>query len=148
MLKLPDIEAILRSEYQALITRHPGSCEALRQYRNWGGSKIPWITVGIYAHLSEVSRLVLEALYLEEYDGGVVRVFCEEPLEFFYARKVQQDIARCTSLITEASRTFQLQLPSKLIPAEPFDLPKELGDGVTRAMLPIPPPLGSCEVPE
>jgi hypothetical protein len=146
MISEPDVEAVIGEAYQRLLTRQPGLTEAVVQYNQRGGEGA-WVAFGLLVHVSDADRLVLEALYLKQHEGCVVRVYNEESLTFHYARKNRESAVGCGSLVTEALEVFQLHMPKKLLPAKYFAPPPELAH-IGHSLMPIPPPLGACEVPD
>jgi hypothetical protein len=147
MLKFEDIESVVESQLRTLMTRHPASASALRSYKISGGAERPWVAAGIYAYVNAESRLVLEALYLEQFDACVVRVFLESPLEFFYGRKTVSDLSSCSGKIAKAAEHFQLHLPKDLLPVQDHDVAGDWPE-LDALLGPLPPPFDFATLPE
>jgi hypothetical protein len=146
MLSAADVEKTVADAYRSLLVSQPGLAQAVRKYAQKGG-KGAWVSFGILAHITRHSRLVLEALYIKQHEGCVVRVYAEKPLTFHYARKNRENVSAVSALVVEAAQVFQLHLPDKLLAAEQFAPPPELAH-MEQGLMPIPPPLSSCDVPD
>jgi N-glycosylase/DNA lyase len=146
MLGFTEIERLVE-EQLASLSAEPGIANALRSYRVQGGEETDhrWRVAGFYAYETKNKRLVLEALYLQSLDTCVIRVFREARLNILYARKSVGDVAKLSALILDAAGLFLLHLKKSLplqIAERDYDrVSKLVGQSVSQALSPIPPPV-------
>ena len=146
MLRFTEIERLVEEQLAAL-SAEPDIANALRSYRLQGGDETDhrWRVAGFYAYQAKNQRLVLEALYLQSLDTCVIRVFREARLKILYARKSVADVAKLAALILDAAGLFLLHLTKSLplqLAERDYDLVSKLvGESVSQALSPIPPPV-------
>jgi hypothetical protein len=145
VLSFDDIAESVKRSASGLKVVRAGISPSLRLYRHSGGRGPSWRTAGAYLSIADENRLVLEALYLQQIDTCVVRVYQESPLKVLYARKFGVSAPSCAQIMDSAFAVFAQHLPSRL-PMQP-DAHESLGPKVERALLPIPPPVNVADVP-
>lgn len=146
MLSFSEIERLVEEQLTAL-SAEPNVSGALRSYRVDGGGETdnPWRVAGVYAYENKNTRLVLEALYLKSCDTCVVRVFREGRPQILYARKSVGDVTTLAPILDGAAAQFLLQL-TKSLPLQSSEagygrISKLVGQSLSRALAPIPPPV-------
>lgn len=145
MLSFDDIAESVKGSASGLEVVRPGISASLRLYRHSGGRGPSWRTAGAYLSIADENRLVLEALYVQQIDTCVVRVYQESPLKVFYARKFGIGAPSCAQIMDSAFAAFGQHLPSRL-PGQ-LVAHESLGPEVERVLLPVPPPVNVADVP-
>jgi hypothetical protein len=144
MILFEDVHSKVHDAFVRLM-RHPGLGGAVKHYQTAPGRA--WQAAGLYTYIKREDRLVLEVLHSPRIDACAIRVYTEADGHIHYARKVVGSTDALPQRLEEASQTFLMQLPKKVIAAERFDPGQEFGAVVADVMLPLPPPvhIGSLE---
>jgi hypothetical protein len=150
------IKDIVKAEFRR-VQQEP-RLRSAQSYTSCGGGLIKktWRTAGYFLEVTAENRLVFETLFVPAINVCVVRVYFEQPLKFLYTRKFSTCESIASAALHEASQIY-IDSASKIhIPDDASvrmsemvkKAPKGIRAMLSKAMVPIPPPVDLEKVQE